>query len=92
VEDSKGKVAAYGLFWWDPDTGVGLVEPMRTEQPYWRMGLARHLLTNGLDRLATLGASRLKVSYLSDNPAARELYASCGFRPDSTSRTFRRQS
>jgi hypothetical protein len=91
VEDSEGEVAAYGLFWWDPGTGVGLVEPMRTEQPYWRMGLARHLLTNGLDRLAKFGASRLKVSYETDNPAARELYLSCRFRPESTSRTFRRQ-
>ena len=36
VEDADGIVAAYGLFWFDPITGVELVEPMRTEEKYWR--------------------------------------------------------
>ena len=30
----NGDIAAYGLFWADPVTGVGLVEPMRTEDAY----------------------------------------------------------
>ncbi len=34
----NGDIAAYGLFWADPVTGVGLVEPMRTEDAY--QGLA----------------------------------------------------
>lgn len=91
VEDPNGKVAAYGLFWWDPATGVGLVEPMRTEEPFWRLGLSRHVLTTGLDRLAALGATRLKVSYITDNPAAERLYLTTGFRPDSTSTVYHRQ-
>ena len=52
VHDSGNDVAAYGLFWYDPETATGLVEPMRTEDDHQRRGLARHILTTGLDRLA----------------------------------------
>ena len=90
VYDGDGSVAAYGLFWADPDTGVGLVEPMRTEEPFQRRGLARAVLTAGLDRLAAAGCERLKVSYEPDNPASRHLYLSTGFTRTSTSRTWTR--
>jgi len=91
VEDAERRVAAYGLFWFDPATGVGLVEPMRTEERYWRLGLARHVLTAGLERLTSLGASRVKVSYESTNPAAEKLYLTCGFRPGAPERLYRRR-
>jgi len=90
VEDAEGRVAAYGLFWLDPATGVGLVEPMRTEERYWRRGLARHVLTAGLERLVSLGASRVKVSYESTNPAAENLYLTCGFQPGAPESMYRR--
>jgi len=57
-----GETAGYGLFWPDSTTGVGLVEPMRTEVGHERLGIASHLLAEGLDRLAASGCSRLKVS------------------------------
>jgi GNAT superfamily N-acetyltransferase len=57
-----GTVAGYGLFWADPVTRVGLVEPMRTEQEHQRRGIASYLLAAGLDRLAAAGCERLKVS------------------------------
>ena len=47
VETAAGEVAGYALFWLDPVTKVGLVEPMRVEDAYQRRGLARALLTNG---------------------------------------------
>ncbi len=84
-------VAAYGLFWADPVTRVGLVEPMRTEDAYQGLGLARHVFSTGLDLLAADGCSQLKVSYLLGNEAARRLYLDAGFRQRSTSRTYRRQ-
>jgi RimJ/RimL family protein N-acetyltransferase len=86
----NGEVAAYGLFWADLTTKVGLVEPMRTEARYQRMGLGRHVLTEGLKRLATFGCSRLKVSYIVGNEASQRLYLGAGFRPDSAARTYRR--
>ena len=81
VHDGSDKPAAYGLFWFDPETATGLVEPMRTEDEHQRRGLARHVLTTGIDRLAEAGAERIKICFEPDNPAARELYLSVGFEP-----------
>jgi predicted N-acetyltransferase YhbS len=87
IETGDGEVAGYALFWLDPVTGVGLVEPMRVEEAYQRRGLARALLTEGLDRLAARGARRLKVGYGTE--IARELYLSAGFRPAHTDTSYR---
>jgi GNAT superfamily N-acetyltransferase len=77
VEDADGRVAGYALFWFDDTTLVGLLEPMRVEDDYQRRGLARMLLTTGLDRLTRRGARRLKVGFETD--AARNLYLGAGF-------------
>lgn len=82
VHDEQGEVAAYGLFWYDPVTGTGLVEPMRTEAAHQRRGLARHVLTTGVDLLARAGARRIKICFEPDNPASGHLYLSAGFQPD----------
>jgi ribosomal protein S18 acetylase RimI-like enzyme len=89
VQAPDGETAGYALFWFDPVTEVGLVEPMRVEDAHQRRGLARAMLTAGLARLAKRGARRLKVSYATD--AARALYAGAGFRVTSTSRSYRWQ-
>lgn len=81
VHDSRDSVAAYGLFWYDSETATGLVEPMRTEDDHQRRGLARHVLTTGLDLLAGAGAERIKICYEPDNQAAQSLYLSVGFEP-----------
>ena len=87
----NGDVAAYGLFWADPVTHVGLVEPMRTEDRYQKLGLARHLLIAGLDRLASAGCSAFKVTYIDGNQASQRLYLGTGFLPQLVSRAFRRK-
>ena len=80
--------AAYGLFWFDPETKTGLVEPMRTEDAHQRYGLARHVLTAGIDRLARAGATRIKICYEPSNPASGHLYRSAGFQPVSQTDLF----
>ena len=82
VFDANDDPAAYGLFWHDPTTATGLVEPMRTEDAHQRRGLARHILTTGIDRLATAGAPRIKICFEPDNEASKHLYLDAGFRPD----------
>ncbi len=77
VEDEDGRPAGYALFWFDQTTLVGLLEPMRVADEYQRRGLARMLLTSGLNRLARKGARRLKVGFSTD--AARSLYLDSGF-------------
>jgi RimJ/RimL family protein N-acetyltransferase len=81
VHDQHDNVAAYGLFWHDPVTATGLVEPMRTEDDHQRRGLARHVLTSGVALLASAGAQRIKIVYDPDNPASGHLYRSVGFEP-----------
>jgi len=63
---------------------------MRTEGPFQQRGLARAVLTAGLDRLAAAGCDRFKIIYQSDNPASRHLYLTTGFTTTSTSRTWTR--
>jgi GNAT superfamily N-acetyltransferase len=89
VDTATGAVAAYALFWPDPVTGVGLVEPMRTEEQYQGLGLARSLLEHGIDRMAAHGSTHLKVTYIDGNDAARRLYLGSGFRAASDDRTYR---
>jgi GNAT superfamily N-acetyltransferase len=87
VQTGDGDVAAYSLFWFDPATLVGLVEPVRVEDEFQRRGIRRAMLTAGLHRLAQRGARRLKVGYGSD--AARALYVGVGFRPSTTMTSYR---
>ena len=70
VLDSRDRVAARGLFWFDPEIAIGVVEPMRTEDDHQRRGLARHILTTGIDLLAEAGALRIKIVFTPDNPAS----------------------
>jgi len=79
VETTEGSFAGYALFWADPVTRVGLLEPMRVEDAHARRGLARAMLTEGLDRLVKRGMTRLKVGF--ETQAARALYVGAGFQP-----------
>lgn len=88
ISAPDGRVAAYGCFWPDAATGVGLVEPMRTEDEFQGLGLARHLLSEGLRRLARSGCSRLKVTFDPSNEPARRLYLGAGFEPSAATRTY----
>lgn len=79
VRTESGEVAAYCLCWLDPTNGVGLFEPVRTEDAYQRRGIGRALLTEGIRRMMAPGASLIKVARARENEAARRLYASVGF-------------
>ncbi len=90
VLDRDDNIAAYGLFWYDPVTATGVVEPMRTEADHQRRGLARHILTTGVDLLAQAGAERISIGYEPDNPASSHLYVSVGFAPHRRTDAFSR--
>jgi len=81
VVDSDDNYAAYGLFWFDAETATGVVEPMRTKDEHQRRGLARHILTAGVDMLVQAGAECISISYEPANRASSGLYRSVGFEP-----------
>lgn len=82
VLDAGGEPAAYALFWYDPVTAVGVVEPVRTHDAHQRRGLSRHVLTKGTDLLAQAGAERVSIAFEPENTASSTLYLSLGFVPD----------
>lgn len=86
--DGEGKPAAQGMFWHDPTTATGVVEPMRTYDEHQQRGLARHILTAGIERLADAGAKRISIGYEPDNPASGHLYRSVGFEPTHQTEMF----
>lgn len=90
VETADGRVAGYSLYWCDPITKVGLVEPVRVEDEFQRQGLARTMLSAGIDRLVARGAQRVKIAYEADGAAA--LYHGVGFRRTSTATWYRAPS
>jgi ribosomal protein S18 acetylase RimI-like enzyme len=79
IRDASGNVAAYALFWMDDVTKVGLLEPLRTEASFQRLGLARYLIAEGIARLHDCGAESIRVTYSPDNEAAANLYHQSGF-------------
>lgn len=81
VLDDNEACAAYGLCWFDSETSTGVIEPMRTEEEHQRKGLARHILTDGIDRLARAGAERITIVSEPENPASSRLYPDVGFQP-----------
>jgi len=88
VETEDGESAGYSLYWFDPVTKVGLLEPMRVEEAFQRRGLARAMIAAGTERLARRGAERLKVGYESD--AARAVYTGAGYRTGAASTWYGR--
>lgn len=88
VLDAEGTVAGYALFWSDPATRVGLLEPMRVLDAYQRRGLTRLLITHGCDRLAAAGAEQLKVGFSAED--ARALYTGSGYVQTSVERLLTR--
>lgn len=83
-----GEVVAYALFWYDPATRVGMVEPVRVEDEHSGRGIGYAMISAGLDRLANAGATRLKIAWESDR--AGELYTRLGFGAVDTFTTYRR--
>ena len=82
-----GSVAGYALFWHDPVTAVGLVEPVRVEDEHAGRGIGYAMISAGLDRLATAGATTLRISWESER--AGELYTRLGFADEETFTTYR---
>jgi GNAT superfamily N-acetyltransferase len=81
VLDGNDWIAAYALFWNDPVTRTGVVEPVRTLDDHQGRGLSRHLLTTGIGLLADAGADRVSICHEPDNEISGHLYRSIGFVP-----------
>jgi GNAT superfamily N-acetyltransferase len=87
-----GSMVASCLVWLDPDTGVGLVEPVGCVPGHRGRGLASAVTLWALGRLREVGARTALVSPRGDDdhPGPRRLYESLGFRPVARTTTWTR--
>lgn len=70
----EGAIAAFCTIWFDDVTRSAYFEPVATVPAHQRLGLAKALMTEGLRRLQSMGATLAFVSGYS--PAANALYRS----------------
>jgi len=75
-----GDFASFCNLWPDPFTRVGLFEPVGTHPVFQGLGLARAVMSAGLQRLHKLGMTLANVCVASDNLPAIGLYESLGFK------------
>lgn len=92
LRDADGTVAAYCLCWLDVANGVGLFEPVRTEDAYQRRGLGQALMAEGIRRLMERGARTIRVAREADNAASAALYRRSGFADAFRNLAWRRTS
>ena len=88
AEAPDGSLAAFALGWFDPDGRVAEFEPVGTHPDHQRRGLARALLTAGLDRFFDRGARTVQVYADAAEVPAEALYESIGFRRRAAHRRY----
>ena len=74
---ADGSCAAFCTVWFDDVTRSGVFEPVGTAPDHQRRGLGKAVMSEGLRRLARLGATKAFVG--SYTAPAHALYASVGF-------------
>lgn len=75
-----GRFAAFCVTWFDDLNKTGLFEPVGTHYDFRRMGLATHLMYEGMRRMKAIGLEMAIVAHEVDNEASTNLYASLGFK------------
>lgn len=75
-----GSIAAFATLWLDRENRIAQIEPAGCHPDHRRLGLTKAVILHGLAAAARLGATGAIVRPSSENPAARALYESCGFR------------
>ena len=90
--DRRGAMVASCLVWFDPGTGVGLVEPVGCVPEHRGRGLAAAVTMAALTQLRELGAGWAQVTPRGDEayPEPQRLYRSLGFRPAGRTVTWAR--
>jgi ribosomal protein S18 acetylase RimI-like enzyme len=90
LRDTDGRATACCIAWPDPVSRAGTFEPVATHPDMHRRGFGRALLMEGLRRFAAAGMTYAIIAVEVDNPGAKALYHSVGFRPDRVLRVYAR--
>jgi mycothiol synthase len=79
VEAPDQSLAAFCIVWFDATNKMGIFEPVGCHSAHRRRGLASAAMSEGLRRLARLGATIAHVNADVSNPQSNALYTSLGF-------------
>lgn len=92
VVSESGEWVASCCVWWDPATGVALVEPVGCVAEHGGRGLAAAASVSALTAARELGATEGLVCPRGDDdhPGPARLYRRIGFVPGARTRTYRR--
>jgi ribosomal protein S18 acetylase RimI-like enzyme len=77
--DGSGRVLAFADLFLDHENGIGEFEPVGTRKQLHRRGLAKAVLTRGLELMQRAGMRQAVVRTGTDNAAAIAAYSSVGF-------------
>lgn len=75
-----GRFAAYALGWYDPNTRIGIQEPVGTHPDFRGQGLGRLTVQEVTRRLIAAGANRITICTFEKNVAGVQLYLSSGYK------------
>jgi mycothiol synthase len=79
IEAPDGRLAAFCVCWFNPDSLEGQVEPLGCHKDFRRFALGRVALSAGLQRLQALGAQNIFVETDNYRNTAFRLYEAFGF-------------
>jgi mycothiol synthase len=79
VSQDDGTIVSFAICWLDPDTQLGLFEPVGTRYEYHRRGLGRATMLEGLRRMQARGIETALVSCDADNARNLAFYQNVGF-------------
>lgn len=79
ISAPDGRVASFCLIWLDEVNHVGLFEPVGTHPEFQRLGLAKAVMLEGLQRMRTAGMQTAIVNTEHNNLGAQKLYQTVGF-------------
>jgi len=74
VLDRNGEVASFACIWYDDLNRIGILEPVGTIPKYRRMGLAKAVVYEAINKVVGMGANRIYVG------SDQQFYLSLGFR------------
>ena len=74
-----GRFASFCICWLDPVNRIGEFQPVGTHPDFRQQGLAKAVMTAGMQRMKAFGAEQALVITTNDYPVARSLYESLDF-------------
>jgi ribosomal protein S18 acetylase RimI-like enzyme len=89
--ETGGRVLAFADSFFDHQNKIGEFEPVGTRKQMQRRGLAKAVLSRGLELMSEAGMSRAVVRTGHDNPAAIAAYSSVGFEITDRLLNYRKQ-